>query len=102
VQLTVYAAGHKRLTGQPASEVRLDVLVKTKEVTRQVLRSTRGAADFQALAARINATLAGIAAGIFPPASPGSWWCSDRWCGYWRSCPYVNSERIEAAESFEV
>ena len=24
--------------------------------------------------------------GLFMPALPGSWWCTQRWCGYWDSC----------------
>jgi len=24
---------------------------------------------------------------IWTGAPDGAWWCSDRWCGYWRSCP---------------
>lgn len=100
-QLTIYAAAHQLDTGEPASEVRLDVLTKTRTPTRQVITSTRDEADFRALVHRVNVTLAAIHAGSFPPASPGAWICSPKWCGYWFSCPFVNSERIAAAESNE-
>lgn len=93
VQLTTYAAA-AAVYGMPASEVRLDIMVGQKrQMVRQIQSSTRGPTDFVALSNRINMVLAGIGAGIFPPATPGSWWCSPKWCGYWRSCPYVNSER---------
>lgn len=94
IQLTTYAAaGRKLLGGRAVSEVRLDVLVGTKKPQRQVIQSSRTRADFQALANRINVVAAGIAMGNFPPAAPGSWWCSKRFCGYHASCPYVNSTR---------
>jgi hypothetical protein len=64
-----------------------------------VVSSSRGSADFAALAARINVITHAIEAGIFTPAAPGSWCCSSKWCGYYLDgCPYVNSERIAAAE----
>lgn len=102
VQLTIYASSFNALMGFEPSEVRLDSAIQTKtKVDRQVLTSQRGVADFSALASRINVVSSAIQAGIFPPASPGSWWCSPRWCGYWATCPYVNSERVALAERFE-
>lgn len=98
VQLTVEAAAFHIDTGRQAAEVRLDVLVKTKQPYRQVLATHRTIADFHALTNRINAMLAMIEKGIFPPTTPGAWWCSPRWCGYWATCPYVNSQRRDAAE----
>jgi len=38
----------------------------------------------------VESVLNGINAGIFLPAAPGSWACSERFCGYWHSCPYVS------------
>ncbi len=105
VQLTIYAAAFQIETGRPPAEVRLDVVTKTKTAKRHVLSSTRDEHDYRALLSRTNAMLATIAAftekGVEPwPAAPvGAWWCSDRFCGYFRSCPHVNSERRQAAES---
>lgn len=99
-QLTVYAAAFVREHNTPPSELRLDCVVQTKtRTTRQVVTTQRDSADFAALAARINAVTQAIAAGSFPPALPGTWWCSDRFCGYWRTCPFVNSERKALAAS---
>jgi hypothetical protein len=100
-QLTVYAAAYRIDTGEMPSEVRLDILTKTKTPARQVLVSERTAADFQALLNRVNATLSAINSGNFPPASPGAWSCSPKWCGYWATCPYVNNERIDSAQRKE-
>jgi putative RecB family exonuclease len=103
VQLTTYAAAFHAHTGRQPSEVRLDSVIQTKTKTdRQVITSQRGGADFSALAHRINAVTRAIDAGNFTPTAPGSWWCSARWCGYWSTCKYVNSERKSLAERFEV
>jgi len=102
VQLTSYAAAYALANhGDFPSEVRLDVLTKTKTPARQVLSSTRSAADLVPLVKRINTMLTGIQRGIFMPASPGDWVCSPRWCGYWPTCPYVNSERRAAVDRSE-
>jgi len=97
-QLTVYAAAYHVEHGEPPAEVRLDVVTKTKTPARQVLSSTRDRKDYETLIKRVNATIHAIDAGVFVPASPGDWCCSPRWCGYWATCPYVNSERIDAAQ----
>lgn len=88
-QLTFYAAAHRVLTGELASEVRLEVLVKTKRPKRVMLASTRGQEHFVSLANKINAVSAGIQAGVFLPAEPGSWMCSPKFCGYYHTCPFV-------------
>jgi len=99
VQLTIYAAAYQIETGESPSEVRLDVVTKTKVPKRHVLPSHRDRHDFRALLSRLNAMLATIAVfsekGVEPwPAAPvGAWWCCDKFCGYWRTCPHVNSER---------
>lgn len=98
VQLTIYSIGGQALTGSPVENVELDVLVDTKEPQHQKLVSTRGRKDFEALVNRINMVTRGIEAGVFTPAVPGSYYCSPRWCGYWSTCPFVNSERANAAE----
>ena len=99
LQLTVYDVGHRVLTGQPAAELRLDTIVQGKrDLSRHVLSTERTPADFAALAQRVNVVTASIAAGVFTPAPLGAWWCSGKWCGFHRTCPYVNSERQAAAE----
>jgi hypothetical protein len=98
LQLTSYVAGHGILTGELATSVRLDTIVKNKSgIRRQILESQRSERDFEVLAARINAAESVIAAGAFAPAPMGAWWCGERWCGYWHQCPFVNAERRAAA-----
>ncbi|MEE9185240.1 MAG: PD-(D/E)XK nuclease family protein [Acidimicrobiia bacterium] len=92
VQLTIYAAAFWVDHGTPPMAVHLDTLVKTKTPKRQLLTSTRDMSHIEVLVRRINVTLAAIQAGAFTPCPPDAWQCSDRWCGYFRTCPYVNSE----------
>lgn len=99
IQLTTYAAGIRIKTGKPVTAVGLDVLVDTKTPQVQQLVSKRERRDFEILVNQVNAVTAGIQAGVFLPAAPGSWWCSNRFCGYFNAgCPFVNSERKAAAE----
>lgn len=90
LQLTMYAAAHRIWTGVDPREVRLEVLVKNRQIVRQTLSSTRNTSDYQALINRFNAVQAAIKSGNFPPATPDAWWCAKKWCGYHATCPYVN------------
>lgn len=97
--LTFYAAAVQITTGKPAKEVRLDVIVDgSSGPRRQVLASDRSRSDFAVLAARTTNALRVIESGSYTPALPGSWYCSPKFCGYWSSCPFVNSDRIDAAK----
>ena len=99
--LTIYAAAFQAKTQRRPSEVRLDILTTTKKPTRQVLSGGRDQNDIRVLAARLDVVIRTIEAGIFLPANVGDWVCSPKWCGYWGTCPYVNSERRDAAEKAE-
>lgn len=95
IQLGVYAAQQD----SDVVNVRLDVLVEPtarRGVVRQVIDSVRDKTELPIIARRVSVVSKTIDAGLFPPAPVGSWWCSEGWCGYWSSCPYVNAERIQA------
>jgi len=102
-QLTIYAASQAAIVDQPIT-VKLDVVIEPsarKPARRQLIESTRDKSDLPIIGRRLAVVSRTIEAGLFPPASVGSWWCSESWCGYWHSCPYVNSERIQAARSID-
>ena len=106
VQFTTYAAAYQGLYGKPPGEIVIDNIVdriapKTGKVSTEhhEFKTTRGPRDFEALANRVNTIVKGIESGTFIPATPGAWWCSPKSCGFHRSCPYVNAERIAAAEA---
>lgn len=100
-QLTYYAAAYKRLMQKEPAGVTLEVLVDKARPAVQRLEATRTVADKRVFLNKINAMLAGLKAGVFLPAAPGSWACSPRYCGYWSTCPYVNAERKAAAQATE-
>ncbi len=66
------------------------VAVKTKTPTTQVLTRERIEPERVALTvARVQAAMQQvIASGLAMPAAPGSWVCSERFCGFWRLCEY--------------
>jgi hypothetical protein len=100
-QLTLYAASR---TDEEVN-VRLDVLVEPSArlpVRRQVIEATRNRTDLPIIARRLTVVSKTIDAGLFPPAPVGSWWCSESWCGYWHSCPYVNADRIAASKQVKL
>lgn len=88
-QLTIYAAGYHSLYGAPPTGLRIVVLQNWAKPLVRTLDTTRDARDFAILAARVNSFLAADQANVFPPAAAGAWWCSRRWCGYHKTCPYV-------------
>lgn len=100
-QMTMYALTHRALTGKDPRVVRVHELVATKTPKAVTHDLSYDNLDFEPLVRRINATLNGIEAGIFTPATPGGWWCSAKWCGYHGDCPYVNGQRKAAGEMVE-
>lgn len=100
-QFTTYWALFKARMGIAPKKIIVDTVIDTKagKTGYQQLTTERTPRDLDALANRINAFTKGVEAGVFTPAPVGSWWCAAKWCGYWNSCQYVNSERTAAAES---
>lgn len=94
-QLTMYAAGHVQLAGEMPTDLRLDTIAATSaKISRQVLSTERGPADFDALAARINAVNNAIEKGVFLPAPPEAWQCSPRWCGFFHQCVFTQGQSL--------
>ena len=101
IQLTAYASHVMTERNLSSIGVRLDHLIltpKAKAPKRKVLESVRDGVDVAALGQRVTVIAKSIDAGIFPPAAVGSWNCSEKWCGYWKTCPYVNAERKAGAD----
>ena len=90
IQLSVYHAAFHARFGYAPETVSLDVVVQTKTATRrQLVTSARDDSDLAALAARINVAQRSIEAGLFAPADPSSWACSERYCPFHATCCYV-------------
>jgi hypothetical protein len=103
-QLTFYAMAKFVLDGKKPDAVMLDYLLDRSRNKRDTapkavtLISQRDEAHFQALLNRIERAQQVIESGVFMPAPPGSWWCSESWCGYWNLCPWVRQGKSIAVK----
>lgn len=88
-QLTAYSLARKIIDGNGVPEVVLDYLIDKRTPQALTLRSTRTDADFAPFLNRVEASAAVIEAGAFLPASPDSWACSKKFCGYWSTCKFA-------------
>ena len=73
---------------QPTFEFKF--LVANKTPAEQTIAAVIQETDELALKARAGALIAMMNTGIFPPANPDDWYCSETWCGYHSTCPYVS------------
>lgn len=83
LQLTIYAAGVR------TQEVILDHLISTAAPKVVTLRSSRTRESFAMLEERIAAAASAIQAGVFIPADPSDWRCSERYCPYFQICRFA-------------
>ncbi len=80
--------------GRSADKYSYECFISTQTPSYQQIQVEIKDDDYQALLMRIQMMLNSIAAGNFPPASPGrDWVCNPKWCGYYSSCPYIPAYR---------
>jgi len=80
-QLATYAVRE----GTPLISVINLVKTKVPKVVRisAHINVTKAERDVRDAVGRWDAV---VKAGLFPPCDPTMWWCSEKWCGYWRRC----------------
>jgi hypothetical protein len=91
-QLTMYAMLRSAVTGNLPEGESLRYIVRTParhEMRVVELSTVVTPGDVEALAHRINAAVTAIEAGIFVPASPGSWKCAAKWCEFYTTCKFA-------------
>jgi hypothetical protein len=88
-QLTIYAMMASVVDGGIPEHLYLDYLIDLKTPKAETFGSTRTEADFQPMLRRIETAIVAIEKGVFVPARESDWWCGEKWCGFWRTCPYV-------------
>lgn len=93
LQLTCYDVAYEALTGERPAGLMIHEVVDTETPTARPIPTTRDDRDRLVLANHLQAFERGVSAGVFPPAAPGSWWCSLKWCGFAPTCPYFPSHR---------
>lgn len=89
LQLTAYALAVMVIDRVEISEVKLDYLIDTKIPKQETFSSKRDVDHFNALLARVERAVNVIEKGAFFPARETDWWCGEKYCGFFRSCPYV-------------
>ena len=92
-QPTLYRESIKAATGEYPERCVFDVLVSNKTPVLQSIETTRSDEDLAILTRQFNIMLAGVNAGIFPPAQPDHWCCSMKFCGYYFTCPHIPAHR---------
>lgn len=75
--------------GEFPGQIIQDTLVKTKTPKYQPIITERSRKDFDVLYRRLINFSECVEKGVFPPATPLSWWCAPKWCGYYETCKYV-------------
>lgn len=87
-QMTMYALAAKVLDGSIPT-LQMDFLVKTKKAKVVSLKTWRTDADLVVLLRRLETFSDALRKGVFIPAPRDSWQCSEKWCGYYSTCPFV-------------
>jgi hypothetical protein len=92
-QLALY---HLRstLAGTPDKAVVFDYLVKGKTPSYVAIEARPDADDHVTLMKRFELAGKSIKAGVFKPANPGDWCCSERFCGYWDRCDFGSRKKV--------
>jgi hypothetical protein len=95
LQMAFYALGKEHEDGRLPLWVQIDTLVSLKKgVTHNPSRGLRSNLDFAALFNRIEHMVRSLRAGIYAPADRGHWACSEAWCEYYSTCPYVKNAKV--------
>ena len=93
-QPTVYRELFRARTGHYPAGFRFDVFVNLKrEPKLQQFHAERTEQDWKIWLHKVKRMRHAIRAGVVLPALPGSWWCSEKWCGYWGTCPHISDRR---------
>lgn len=101
-QLTTYSLAKFAFEKVIPPKVVLDTVVDLKRGPKiSTLESTRTKEDYSVLINRIENASRVIESGMFTPAQPDAWWCSEKWCSYHDVCPYFRRPISVAIEGEE-
>jgi len=88
LQITYYDWAYETLMEAALAELRFDVLVKTKKPYVQLMETTRDDSHRIKFLHYAESLIESVERGVFHPAVPGDWLCSEKFCGYWSRCKY--------------
>lgn len=87
----------RRTEGQPATGFNFHTMVRTKTPYAEVVSTERTDRELDTFVTRIFAVAAELAwraeHDVWEGAPPGAWWCSEKMCGYWHTCPMGGGAR---------
>jgi len=90
LQPVFYSIGYRDLFNEILTPTfRYLIHVDKKKPAVQDLTRFVTVAQEDALMNMIRVVLQMIKSGVFPPADPGSWACSEKYCGFHKMCPYT-------------
>lgn len=89
IQLSCYALAVQKHDGVLPKSVGLDYLIDLKRGTKIVEFRSDRTDDFRPFLDRVAIAHAAMEKGIFQPAHPDDWCCSDDYCSFFDSCRYV-------------
>ena len=69
-------------------KVAIAQVVDTKVPKSELLTQTIDQHAIDATSQKIRTVSGAIRKRVFLPAPEGSWYCSEKWCFYWKICPY--------------
>jgi hypothetical protein len=93
-QGTLYPRLIESVTGIKPAQIEFDIFRKLKTQPQlSVLFTERDDSDWLAFQQRVKTMIKMVDAGLAPPASPGSWICHPKWCGWFSVCKYVSDRR---------
>jgi hypothetical protein len=89
-QLTAYSLASKVLDGKLPDAVKLDYTIDLKRgVNTTTLESVRNLDDIDNYLSRLANGIATIRSGMFVPAPDVAWYCAEKYCSFWNTCPYA-------------
>lgn len=91
IQPVFYSFVHEKETGIRPEFVYHILRVLKSGPQRQVQKLTPTDNHYNALFAKLHMFIKMLDTGTFLPANPTSWWCTEKWCGYYPTCEYVGN-----------
>ena len=85
LQMSFYSLGYRLAYGEVEKGLRLDCVVKSKQMKTLHLTTSRTTRELEWCAELINQVATAMESGIFPP-NPLNWNCDPRWCSAWDNC----------------
>lgn len=94
-QLSAYGLLYYARWGSPPPSCWVDSLAALKGGVKAVrLVSSRGWRDIESYRMVVMQAYRCMCQGVFLPAPEGAWWCSERYCEWYRTCKYVTAREV--------